>query len=253
MTVDLQKANITKRVAAALLDFILLTIIVTGAATALTAAFGYDTYVNTADARQKYFEEQYGVRFEITEEEYLAFSEEKQQLYNDAYKAFRQDKEFLYAYNMMLNLVTITISLSLLLGVAIVEFIIPLILKNGQTVGKKVFGIGLVRVDGVQLTTLQLFTRTILGKFTVELMIPAYIIIMLYFSIADIISLAILIIILIVQVVCPIVTRTNSAFHDLLSGTVAIDIASQQIFRSKEELLEYTKKAHAEQANRSVY
>ena len=60
---------------------------------------------------------------------------------------------------------------------------VPLKLGNGQTIGKKVFGIGVMRVDGVQLTTIQLFIRTILGKFTLETMIPVYIVLMIFFNI----------------------------------------------------------------------
>ena len=60
-------------------------------------------------------------------------------------------------------------------------------------------------------------------------------------------------VLLIAQIACIAATKTNSAIHDLLAGTVAVDIASQQIFRSSEELLEYTKKIHAERANRSAY
>lgn len=253
MTADLQKANFSKRIAALLLDLIILMILVTGAATVLTAVMNYDTYATAADARQKHFESEYNVRFDISEEEYVKLSEDKQQLYNDAYQALYKDKEFLRAYNMMINLITLIFSLSILAGVMIVEFVIPMFLKNGQTLGKKVFGIGLVRIDGVQLSTLQLFVRAFLGKFAIELMIPTYIVIMLFFNVANIIHLAILAILLIAQVVCLAVTRTNSAIHDLLAGTVAIDISSQQIFRSAEELLEYTKKIHAERANRSSY
>ncbi|MBE6943158.1 MAG: RDD family protein [Ruminococcaceae bacterium] len=253
MTADLQKASLSKRIAAFLLDFILLTILITGVATVITAVTNYDTYVQAADARQKYFESEYDVRFDITEEEYLALSEEKQQLYTDAYQKLYKDEEFLTAYNKMISLILLILSLSVFLGVIVVDFIIPLFLKNGQTLGKKVFGIGLVRVDGVQLSTLQLFVRTVLGKFAIELMIPTYIIIMLFFNLANIIHIAIVAILLIVQVVCIAVTKTNSAIHDLMAGTVAIDISSQQIFRSTEELLEYTKKIHAERADRSGY
>ena len=253
MTADLQKASFSKRIAALLLDFILLTILITGVAAVVTAVTNYDTYVQAADARQKHFEAEYDVRFDITEEEYLALSEEKQQLYTNAYQKLYKDKEFLSAYNMMVSLIMLILSLSIFVGVIVVDFVIPLFLKNGQTLGKKVFGIGLVRVDGVQLSTLQLFVRTVLGKFAIELMIPTYIIIMLIFNLANIIHIAIVAILLIAQVVCIAVTKTNSAIHDLMAGTVAIDISSQQIFRSTEELLEYTKKIHAERADRSGY
>ena len=253
MTADLQKANLSKRIAALLLDFILVTILITGSAAVFTALTDYDVHLATADQRQKHFESEYNVRFDITEEEFLALSEEKQQIYNDAYQALREDKAFLRAYNSMISLIMLILSASILVGVMVVDFIIPLFLKNGQTLGKKIFGIGLVRIDGVQLTTLQLFVRTFLGKFVIELMIPVCIVVLLIFNAANIIHLAILAILLVAQIACVAATRTNSAIHDLLAGTAAIDISSQQIFRSSEELLEYTKKIHAERADRSGY
>jgi uncharacterized RDD family membrane protein YckC len=253
MTTDLQKASFSKRIAALLLDFILLTIIITGVAVVITAVTNYDAYVQAADARQKHFESEYNVRFDITEEDYLALSKEKQQVYTDAYQALYKDKAFLAAYNNMLSLILLILSVSIFAGVFIADFIVPMFLKNGQTLGKKIFGIGLIRVDGVQITPLQLFVRTVLGKFAIELMIPTYIVIMLFFNLANIIHVAIVAVLLLAQLVCIIVTKTNSAIHDLLAGTVAVDIASQRIFRNTEELLEYTKKIHAERANRSSY
>lgn len=253
MTVDLQKANMAKRIAAALLDFILLTILVTGAATLLTAVLGYDTHAKAMEARQNHFEIEYGVKFDITEEDFNKLTEAEQTKYDDAYKTLYKDEDFLYEFNIVINLITIIATFSILAGVVVVDFVIPLILKNGQTVGKKVFGIALVRIDGVQITTLQLFIRSILGKFTIELMIPVYIIIMLIFGTANIISLAILAGLLIGQVVCVATSKTNAAIHDLLCGTAAVDMASQTIFRTSEDLLAYTKKIHADRANRSDY
>ena len=253
MTADLQKASITKRIAAALLDFIILTILVTGAAALLTTVLGYDSYTEAMTARQNIFEAEYNVDFDISQEDFDKLTTEEQKKYEEAYQALYKDKEFSYAFNMVINLILLITSLSILVGVVVVEFVIPLWLKNGQTVGKKVFSLGLVRMDGVQISTLQLFVRSILGKYTIEIMIPVYIIIMLFFGTASIISLAILAGLLIGQLICLIANRTNAAIHDLLCGTAVIDIASQNIFRTREELLEYTKKVHTEWANRSDY
>jgi uncharacterized RDD family membrane protein YckC len=253
MTADLQRASITKRFSAALLDFILLTILVTGAATLLTAVLGYETHAEVMAARQDHFEAEYGVKFDITEEDFNKLTEAEQKKYDDAYAAMYNDNDFRYAFNMAINLITLIATFSILVGVVIIELVVPLILKNGQTVGKKIFGICLVRADGVKLTTLQLFTRSVLGKFTIELMIPAYIIILLFFGTANIIMLAILAGLLIGQIICIVATRNHTAIHDLISGTVAVDMASQKIFRSREDLLEYTKKIHADRVNRSDY
>lgn len=253
MITDLQKASLLKRMAAALLDFILLSVLVTGIATLLANVLGYGGHVDNMEKSRQHYEAQYGVEFQITQEQYDALTEQQRKDYDTAFEALVSDESFLYAYNMQINLTMLITTFSILGSVLLLEFVVPLFFKSGQTVGKKVFGIGLMRTDGVQISKLQLFIRALLGKFTVELMVPIYILIMIYFNTANIISLAILAALLLGQVICMAVTRTNSLLHDLLAGTVAVDLSSQMIFRSKEDLMEYTKKIHAERANRSEY
>ena len=55
------------------------------------------------------------------------------------------------------------------------------------------------------------------------------------------------------QLICLCATRSNAALHDLMAGTVVVDIASQRIFASTEELVEYTKRIHADRAARQDY
>ncbi len=253
MSVDLQKANISKRIAAVLLDFILLTILVTFAAMILVAVLDYDAYTVTLETRQNHFEQEYGVDFDISPEDYAALPEETHKLYDEAYKALINDEEYLRAWNIQLNLTLVVITFSILVAVLITEFFIPLYFKNGQTIGKRIFGLAVIRKDGVEIPGLQLFIRAVLGKFTVGLMIPIYIIIMIFFNTANIFDLTILAICLLGQLGSVIVTRNRSGVHDLLAHTVVVDFASQTIFRSTEELLEYTKKIHADRATRSDY
>ncbi len=253
MTADLQKAAITKRFAAALLDFILLTILVTGAAAALVGIFDFDSQAAIMGERQTYFENEYNVKFDISAEDFEKLTEAELKKYDEAYNALISDNAFIQAYNFQISATMLVTSFSILIGVLIVEFFIPMWLKNGQTVGKKVFGLALVRIDGVQLTNLQLFARSVLGKFTVEIMIPVYIIILIFFNAASIISLAILAALVMGQIASLLVSKANAAIHDHLAGTAVVDFASQRIFRTKEELLAYTKEIHADRANRSDY
>ena len=41
--------------------------------------------------------------------------------------------------------------------------------------------------------------------------------------------------------------------HDLLAGTVVVDVSSQMIFRTTDDLIAYKKKIAAEQSARQVY
>ena len=253
MPVQLQKASISKRIAAALLDFMLLIVIITGAATLFANIFGYEANLNTLENREKYFEAEYGIDFRITSEQYDALTEEQRQNYDAAMEALLGDEEYSRLWYKQFSLILQIATFSILLGILVVEFVIPLFLKNGQTVGKKVFSLALVQTDCVQATKMQIFVRAILGKFTIETMIPVYILIMLYFATANIVHLAILAGLLIGQIVSIAVSKTNAAIHDLMAGTVVVDMPSQHIFQTKEDLLEHTKKIHAEQANRSDY
>ena len=156
-------------------------------------------------------------------------------------------------YSIVVNLTLIIASVSILLGYLALEFVVPLLFGNGQTLGKKIFGIALMRTDGVRITPFMIFVRTILGKYTLETMIPVLVIIMLLFQMVGIGGTTLLLLLLVAQIACLVITKTNSAIHDLLACTVAVDMASQHIFDSPEALLEYKKQLHAEQASRADY
>lgn len=250
---DIQKATFWKRFAAWLLDFILLAVLATGVMYLASIILGCDRYIDQVNDAYSHYEEAYGISFEVPQDEYEAFTDEQRQNWDDAYQALINDDDAMYAYNMMVNLILVMTTAGILIAMLILHFVIPLILKNGQTVGKKAFSIGLVRQDGVKLNNLQLFVRTLLGQFTLETMIPVYIIIMMLWGTVGIMGPAVLVILIIAQLICVGVTRNNSALHDLLAGTVVVDLSCQKVFDSKEALIEYTQKLHAERAARQDY
>lgn len=261
MIYDLQKASMWKRASAALFDFIILVMVVVGLATLLSNLVGFDKYNNGLDAAyEKYtqeYEQLYGVDFGITQEEYEAYSEEEKALWQEAYEAanaaLSEDSEARYVYDMVFNLSLIISTFAILFAYLILEFAIPMILGNGQTLGKKIFGIGVMRVDGVKVVGPLMFIRTVLGKFTIETMISVIIVIMIFFNAIGIVGPIIIGLILLVQIVLMIKTNTNSMIHDVLAKTVVIDIASQMIFESEEALIAYKTKVHAEEAARQTY
>lgn len=253
MTVDLQKAGMWKRISAGLFDWILTGILVVGFCFLLSWILGYNDYNRTLNEAYDRYEAQYDIVFEVTGEEYERMSAEQRAAYDEAYHALIADSEAVYAYNMVLSLTLVIVSLGILAGVMVMEFIVPLMFKNGQTLGKKIFGIALMRTDGVKINTMQLFVRTVLGKYTIETMIPVLIILMIFFNMIGLLGTLILGAILLVQLILMGVTHTNSLIHDTLAGTVAVDYASQMIFESTEELIAYKKRVHAEMAARQEY
>lgn len=253
MVVDLQKASFWKRVAAWMLDGILLCVLAVGCGTLLAGVLHYDTHAENLQAAYDKYETQYGVVFEMTAEEYAAMTEQEQKNYDAAYAALLTDQVAVIAYNKVLNQSLIIVTFSILAAVLALEFGVPLWLGNGRTVGKKIFGLGLIRTDSVQVNSMQLFARAVLGKFAVETMIPVYIAMMIFFGNMGFVGTLALMALALVQLVLLIVTRNNSQIHDLLAGTVVVDIASQTVFRDTEELIAYTKRIHAERAARQKY
>lgn len=242
-----------KRISAFILDFILLITLITGVAFLLSSLLNYDSYVDTLERVYAEYEEEYGIDLDISQEDFAALSSEEQKVYEDVNKLMNENEEAIEAYNMTVNLALVIASLSILFGYLILEFIVPIILKNGQTVGKKVFGIGLIRRDGVRITNLMLFIRTVLGKCTVETMIPVYILILIIFGNLGMTGTVILVGIVILQIVLVLTSGTYSAIHDMMAATVAVDMGSQMIFDSEAELLAYKNKLHAENAARDKY
>ena len=253
MTHDIQKAGLWKRLAAGILDGILLSILAVGVAFLLGEIFGYDGYNTTLNESYAYYEEHYDVRFQITGEEYEALPPQEKEIYDAAYDALIQDEEAMKAYNMVLNLSLLITTGGLLVACLMLEFAVALLFGNGQTVGKKVFGLGVVRVDGVRTTPLQMFVRTVLGKFTVEIMIPVYVLLMIFFNTTGLGGTLFLGALLVAQILIMALTANNSLIHDLLAGTVVVDVASQRIFRDTQDLIDYKKKLSREQSDRQSY
>lgn len=253
MTFDLQKAGIWKRTAAWMFDGILVSILAVGLGVLLSLLLGYDGYSDTMDAAYAQYEAAYGVTFDISKGEYDALSELQRQAYDDAYAALTANKDAMYAYNMMISLTMLITTAAIFLAVLALEFALPLLLGNGQTLGKKIFGLCLVRNDGVQVNNLQLFARTVLGKFTIETMVPVYLLMMLFWGSVGLLGTVALMGLLLAEALCLALSRTNSAIHDYLAGTVVVDMGSQMIFRSTEDLISWKKKIAAEQAARKGY
>lgn len=253
MVVDLQKAGIWKRMAAWLFDGILLCVLAVGCGMLLGEILNYDTHAQTLDAVYAKYETQYGIEFEMTPEAYQTMTEQERQNYDRAYAALISDETAVLAYNKVINQSLLIVTFGILAGILVLEFAVPLWLGNGQTVGKKIFSLGLIRTDSVRVNSMQLFARAVLGKFTVETMIPVYILIMVFFGNMGIIGTMVLLGMGLIQLILLAVTRTNSPIHDLLAGTVVVDIASQTVFRDTEELIAYTKRIHAERAARQQY
>lgn len=240
----LDRASLWKRISAWLLDFILRLILAAGVAFVFGWLVKYDSYLERYEEKFNQYQAEYDTDFSYTEEEYNALDPEEKAKYEAAYIAFSDDEEVIYNWNMMINLALIMVSLGVLVAIMVTDFVVPLIIKNGQTIGKLCFNICLVRSDCVKVNNLMLFTRALLGKYAIESVVPLYVAILLLFNNGGIIWVAIVGILFIAQTILLFATRDHTVIHDLLAGTVVVDKSSQMIYQSTEELV----KAKEEQA-----
>ena len=247
----LQKASIWKRFSAALFDIILVAIVSVGVMYLVSLMLDYSSYSARLGEIQEKYEQTYGVDLDISSEEYGKLSEQETELYDSAFLAFSEDSDAVYVTGMMMNFSLIMITFGLLVGYLAVEFAVPLMLGNGQTLGKKVFGIAVMRKDGIRISPILLFARTLLGKYTVGTMLPVLIVIMVYFGIMGGVGTVLLVALFGAQLTLLFATRAHTPIHDLLAQTVTVDVTTQIIFENAEEkerrLAEYADKQKEKQ------
>ena len=224
-----------------------------GLAVLLSAVLGYDKQAEQLETYYAKYEETYGVDLDISEEEFLKLSEEAQEKYRAANEAFAKDPEVLAVYHLIFSLTLVILSFAVLLGVLSIYFIVPLFFKNGQTLGKKIFGLVVIRSNLVKASNPVLFIRALFGLYAIETMFPLFLVVMIYFGLMGSVGVITIALLLILQIVVLVVSKNNSAIHDLLSDTVVVDFASQRIFDTQEALNEYVKEQQALEAQNAEY
>ena len=253
MIYDLQKASLWKRISAFLFDFILLGIVSVLCAWLLSLALGYDGCRADLDARYAAIGSQYDIDLQMSQEEFSALDEAGRARMEAAYAALSADEAAVRAYNLVMQLSILIVTFGVLTAYLILEFAVPLKFKNGVTLGKKIFGLAVMRTDGVRLSAVALFIRTVLGKFAIETMIPLILISMIIWGSIGIVGPAVLLGLLALEIGVMAGTRTHSLIHDLMAGTVVIDLPSQMIFDTPEAMMAYKEQLEAQSAVHDPY
>lgn len=253
MNYDIQKASLLKRISAWVLDAILLSVLATGCIWVVSNIANYDEHGDRLQAYYTQYETEYNTSFDYTSEEYAALTAEEQAAYDKAYQAMISDEAVMDTFYMVMQLTVMMVCIGFFMAKLILEFLIPLWLRNGQTVGKKIFGLAVMRTDGVRIGGVSLFIRSILGKYAIETMIPVFVVMMWMLGIAGLGGTVVVLILMAVQLGMLIATHTNALIHDKLADTVVVDMASQMIFESQQDRLDYQKRIAAEKADQRPY
>ncbi len=266
MIYDLQKASIMKRFSAFLLDLVIFVMLFIGILFLGSTIVNYDQYMDDylaisqsvkEEHNIKAIEDEYGILFndygQMTTEEIELIPQEVRIAYDKCYEVLETHTELSRLMAIMVYLALAIFSISMLLTHLILEFFVPLLFKNGQTIGKKIFSIAVMRVDGVRITPFLLFVRTIFGKYTIETMLPAIMLLLFLAGFDLIVCFAVVLLIFLIQVVLLITSKTRSPIHDYLSSTVVVDMQSQMIFDNEDAKREYQLRLHKEAVEKAPY
>lgn len=274
---ELKKIGFVKRASALLLDAILLAVLSTGFIFVISLICNFsveeakvrDYYSQWDEFRHEYVPEvaeHYGFKYEESEDgidytitkyndntgsyEKSSLNDVLAALSDDETKTERMEEAFaaysklpppkkIYAQSEYVSSLLFTmISVGVLLAYLILEFVLPIIFKNGQTVGKKVFSICLVRPNCVKITTVSLFARTVVGKYAIETMFPILLVFLFLFGGIGLLAIILFAAITLLNVIVFFASKNKTPIHDILASTVAVDKNLQMIFGSEEELAE---------------
>jgi len=253
MGFEIQKAGFWKRASAFLLDFILRGILIVGILAVLSAVSGYDRKTERMQELYDEYSAKYGTDLGMSEADFNALSKEDQDKYSAAYDALTNDAEAMELYRSVMKTSLITLTASFFIAYLVLDFIVPLLFREGRTLGKKVFGLCVVHTNCVRMEPGAMFVRTFLGKFTIEGMIPVLTLIMLYFGMVGLAGTAVILVLLLVQIILMIATQNNQLIHDLLAQSAVADYQSQPIYATLDELNQAKARKAAEAARLTPY
>ena len=252
MIYDFQKASLLKRISAFLLDFVLITIIATFVAFIISLITHYTDLLSEFKGYYTHYEQLYGVT--LTDEAlYNTYNDAQKETYKQAIAAMNADPDVLRCWGLVSTLPVVMVSAGLLVSTLVVEFVMPIIFKNGQTIGKKVFKLGVINTNGVKCTNFQLFTRALLGKCTVELMLPGIIIVMMLLQTMGIVGPIVLFGLMIMQAIIFLSNLNRPFFHDLIAKTAVCDLSTQKVFDSYDEMVAFKAQIDKQKVESSAY
>jgi len=252
MIYDFQKASFLKRFSAFLLDFILVVILSTFFAYIISLTTNYTSLVEEFQGYYTEYETIYNISL-TNRELFNNYTEAELAIYQEAIDAMNADEEVLRCWGLVSTLPVVMVSVGLLFSTLIIEFIFPLVFKNGQTIGKKIFKIGVINESGVICSNFQLFARALLGKCAIEYMVPGIVIVMMCFGTMGLAGPILLLALTIYQIVVYVRNPNGCFIHDLVAKTAVCDLSTQMVFKTFEEMVAYREQIEKQKTEAESY
>ncbi|MBQ8768368.1 MAG: RDD family protein [Oscillospiraceae bacterium] len=249
---DFHKAKPIKRLGAYVIDLILLLVITTAVALAMYSAMDYNAYEDKYEMSCEKYGQQFGVDLSASRADQAELSEAEQEKYLAAWEALNADEETMDALKQMLRIELLSLMVGFLVGYVILEIMIPLIFKNGQTVGKKILGLCVMHKYHVRVGFMQIIYRTILGKYFIETLIPVVMLVLSDYGVLGMTASLVLAAIAMTQGFIVMMSQANCGIHDKLFNTVVADFKKQHIFDTWNDRFDFEEAYEKEMAEREA-
>ena len=260
MSFSIQKASFWKRISAYMIDTVLMIFLALALSLLTHTIFKVDENIEKVNAFKTQYAQDYGVDLELAQQDSSTIAKEDKAAYDENYQKFQamneaisKDKKAQAANADFVSSLLASFAISLFGSGLIVNVGVPILFNYGRTIGKRVFGLAVIRSNGVKMSSPIVFIRSIVGLYAMETMFPLIILMMIYFGMLGIIGTLILIGFAILQIGCLIATQNHQSIHDLLTDSVVVDMGSQIIYETNDDLIEAQKAAAAEKEASEEY
>lgn len=113
-------------------------------------------------------------------------------------------------------------SLGIFISFLLSEVLVPLLLGRGETIGKKIFSLFLIRLDEKRVGGGTLILRALGGKYLMESLPVVFLSLHAFFSCSGV-CLLIAFLLVILNVSLTVFSKNHRALHDIISGTVVVE------------------------------
>ncbi len=226
-----KKAPFIRRAGAYLIDVIIFATLFVGVLWLVSYIVGYQK--NYELLEQKYIE--HGIY--ILKNGTYDFCDTTKEECLTGWETFNRDKDACYYYDLSTQLTLIMITISAFITYFILEFVVPMIFKNGQTIGMKCLRIGLIDKQGIKVRPRQIFIRFLFGRFLVSRILPVYGFIFMVFNLSGgLYGFLLAVIILACDLLMTLFGKDRAGIANVISSTYAVDMDETYFFNSVEEI-----------------
>ena len=228
-----KRATWFKRILAFGLDIILFAVLLTGAMFLISYIVGFQHELELLNA--KFIE--YGIYLKNDEGIYEFCSDiNGSTACKDAWEAFNNDALACSYYdNTALKTLPILIG-GVFVTELILDYIIPMCLKNGRTIGMFCLGLAYIDTRDIKINHFQVFTHFLFGKFIVVSALPIFFFLMHFFNVFPTYGLLICVVIILANLIMKFASPKRMGIADSIGKMYMIENESQIYCNTVEEL-----------------